>query len=100
MDRRFIEHYNDELVHLRQVAGEFAKSNQNIARRLDLSADGLCDDPHVERLLEGFAFLTARIQLKLAAEFPRFTQGLLETIYPHYVTPTPATAITHFEPKM
>jgi len=100
MDRRFIEHYNDELVHLRQVAGQFARANPSIARRLDLSADGLCDDPHVERLLEGFAFLTARIQLKMAAEFPRFTQGLLETVYPHYVTPMPATVIAHCEPKL
>jgi type VI secretion system protein ImpG len=100
MDRRFIQHYEAELTHLRQVAGEFSRSYPEIAPRLDLSRDGLCDDPHVERLLEGFAFLTARIQLRLEAEFPRFTQGLLETIYPHYLTPTPATAIVHFEPKL
>jgi type VI secretion system protein ImpG len=100
MDRRFIEHYEAELTHLRQVAGEFSRSYPDIAPRLDLSRDGLCDDPHVERLLEGFAFLTARIQLRLEAEFPRFTQGLLETIYPHYLAPMPATAIVHFEPKL
>jgi type VI secretion system protein ImpG len=100
MDRRFIQHYEAELTHLRQVAGEFSRSYPEIAPRLDLSRDGLCDDPHVERLLEGFAFLTARIQLRLEAEFPRFTQGLLETIYPHYLTPMPATAIVHFEPKL
>jgi type VI secretion system protein ImpG len=100
MDRRFIEHYEAELTHLRQVAGEFSRSYPDIAPRLDLSRDGLCDDPHVERLLEGFAFLTARIQLRLDAEFPRFSQGLLETIYPHYLAPMPATAIVNFEPKL
>ena len=50
-------------------------------------------DPYVERLLEGFAFIAAAIQLKIDAEFPRFTQHLLEIVYPHYLAPTPAMMI-------
>jgi type VI secretion system protein ImpG len=51
-------------------------------------------------LLEGFAFLSARVQLKLQAEFPRFTQSLLETIYPHYLAPTPSMCIVKFQPDL
>jgi type VI secretion system protein ImpG len=50
----------------------------------------------VERLLEGFAFLAARVQLKLNAEFPQFTQSILETVYPHYLSPTPSMAVLQF----
>ena len=55
-------------------------------------------DPYVERLLEGFAFIAARIQLKIDAEFPRFTQHLLEIVYPHYLAPTPSMLIVEFRP--
>jgi type VI secretion system protein ImpG len=49
-------------------------------------------------LLEGFAFLAARVHLKLDSEFPRFTQTLLETVYPHYLCPVPSMGVVHFEP--
>ncbi len=55
-----------------------------------------CADPYVERLLEGFAFLSARVQLKLDAEFPQFTQAILETVYPHYLSPIPSMAVVEF----
>ena len=57
-------------------------------------------DPYVERLLEGFAFLAARVQLKLDAEFPRFTQALLEIVYPHFLAPTPAMLVAQFKPDL
>ncbi len=57
-----------------------------------------CADPYVERLLEGFAFLTARVQLKLDAEYPTFTQHLLEMVYPHYLSPTPSMAVVQLHP--
>ncbi len=100
MDRRFLSLYNNELHHLRHLAAEFAQVNPEHARRLRLDFEGeqVCPDPYVERLLEGFAFLTARVQLKLDAEFPRLTQSLLETIYPEYLAPTPSMAIARFEP--
>ena len=100
MDRRFLNHYNTELAHVRQMSAEFAQQFPKIAGRLalDKGAKEICPDPFVERLLEGFAFLTARLHLKLDAEFPRFTQALLETIYPHYLSPTPSMAVVRFEP--
>jgi len=94
-----LEYYENELTFLRQLGKEFAEKHPKIASRLQLDVNR-CEDPHVERLLEGFAFLTARIQLRLEAEFPRFTQGLLETIYPHYLAPMPATSIVNFDPKL
>jgi type VI secretion system protein ImpG len=100
MDRRLLAHYNRELAHLRETAAEFAREFPKIAGRLalDREAKEVCPDPFVERLLEGFAFLAARIQVKLDAEFPEFTHGLLETIYPHYLCPTPSMAVVQFEP--
>ncbi len=101
MDERLLELYNTELRHLRETAAEFGRDFPKIAGRLALDLDGkeICPDPHVERLLEGFAFLAARVHLKLDAEFPRFTQGLLETVYPEYLCPVPSMAITKFEPE-
>jgi type VI secretion system protein ImpG len=100
MDRRLLTHYNKELAHLRETAAEFARDFPKIAGRLalDREAKEACPDPFVERLLEGFAFLAARVQVKLDAEFPEFTHGLLETIYPHYLCPTPSMAVVQFEP--
>lgn len=100
MDERLLDLYNLELRHLRETAAEFGRDFPKIAGRLalDLDAKEICPDPYVERLLEGFAFLAARIHFKLDAEFPRFTQGLLETVYPDYLCPIPSVAIAKFEP--
>ncbi|MBX3382429.1 MAG: type VI secretion system baseplate subunit TssF [Phycisphaeraceae bacterium] len=97
MDRRLIRYYDRELRHLQTVAKEFAREFPKIAGRLALE-DFPCVDPYVERLLEGSAFLAARVQLKLDAEFPRFTQNLLETVYPHYLAPTPSMCVVRFQP--
>jgi type VI secretion system protein ImpG len=100
MDERLLAYYNSELRHIREMAGEFAREFPKIAGRLALDRDAkeICPDPYVERLLEGFAFLAARVHLKLDAEFPRFTQTLLETVYPHYLSPVPSMGIARFEP--
>src|SRR5688572_22463288 len=97
MDPRLLQYYNIELQHLREMGAEFAEEFPKIAARLGMN--GLeVTDPYVERLLEGVGFLAARIQLKLDAEFPRFTQALLETIYPHYLAPTPSMVVARFAP--
>ena len=99
MDPRLLKYYNHELQHIREMAGEFALEYPKIAGRLGL--DGFeCADPYVERLLEGFAYLSARVQLKVDAEFPRFTQHLLEMIYPHYLAPTPSMAVVQCQPDL
>ena len=82
MDPRLLQYYNRELQFLRELGGEFAQEFPKIAGRLGLEGFE-CVDPYVERLLEGFSFLAARVQLKIDAEFPQFTQHLLEVIYPH-----------------
>jgi len=97
MDPRLLQYYNIELQHLREMGAEFAEEFPKIAARLGMN--GLeVSDPYVERLLEGVGFLAARVHLKLDAEFPRFTQALLETIYPHYLAPTPSMLVAQFTP--
>jgi type VI secretion system protein ImpG len=56
-------------------------------------------DPYVERLLEGFAFLTARVQLRLNEEFPRFTEQLLNCISPNFLAPVPAMGVVQLNPN-
>ena len=97
MDPRLLDYYNRELRHLREIGGEFAGEFPKIASRLALDSFE-CADPYVERLLEGFAFLAARIQLKIDAEFPRFTGHLLEFVYPHYLAPTPSMTVVQMQP--
>ena len=98
MDPRLLEYYNSELLHVRETAAEFAKEFPKIAGRLALEGAAECADPYVERLLEGFAFLAARIQLKIDAEFPTFTQHLLEMVFPGFLSPLPSMAMVRFEP--
>ena len=99
MDPRLLRYYNQELHHVREMGSEFAREFPKIAGRLGM--DGIdCADPYVERLLEGFAFLAARVQLKVDAEFPRFTQHLFELIYPHYLAPTPSMAVVQIQPDL
>jgi type VI secretion system protein ImpG len=99
MDPRLLQYYNRELQHLREMGGEFAKEFPKIAGRLGLETFE-CADPYVERLLEGFAFLAARIQLKMDSEFPRFSQHLLELVYPHYLSPVPSMAVVQMHPSL
>jgi type VI secretion system protein ImpG len=97
MDPRLLEYYNRELQFLREMGAEFATQYPRIAARLGL--DGMeCADPYVERLLEGVAFLTARVQLKIDARHPEFTQHLMEMVYPHFLAPVPSCAVAEFTP--
>lgn len=97
MDPRLLEYYNRELSYLRETGAEFAIQHPKIAARLGMQGTDIAD-PYVERMIEAFSFLTARTQLKIDAEFPRFTQRLLEVISPNYVTPTPSMAVVKLFP--
>ncbi len=99
MDPRLLQYYNTELQHLREMGAEFALQFPKVAARLGMSGLEVAD-PYVERLLEGVGFMAARVQLKLDAEFPRFTQALLEIIYPHYLAPTPSMIVAKFHPDL
>jgi type VI secretion system protein ImpG len=98
MDERLLHHYNIELSFMQEMGSEFARHFPKVAGRLGM--EGLeCADPYVERLLEGFAFLTARVQLKLEEEFPKFSQHLLEMVYPDYLAPLPSMTIVQLTPN-
>ncbi|OTA20657.1 cytoplasmic protein [Xenorhabdus beddingii] len=99
MDSKLLEYYNRELMYLREMGKEFAERYPKVASRLGMHGIEIAD-PYVERLLEGFAFLTSRIQLKMDAEFQHFTQHLLEMLYPNYLAPTPSMAITQLQPDL
>lgn len=99
MDPRLLAYYNRELQYIRETGQEFAKEFPKIAGRLGIESLE-CTDPYVERLLETFAFLTARVQLKIDAEFPRFTQHLLHMVYPHYLCPIPSMVVVELKPSL
>lgn len=92
MDDRLLRLYSDELTHLRELGAEFARDYPKIAARLGMEGMEVAD-PYVERLLEGFAFMAARVQLKLEAEQPRLIGHLLESIYPNFQSPLPSMLI-------
>jgi type VI secretion system protein ImpG len=94
-------HYERELTYLRRLGAEFGKKYPKVAARLQLEP-GKCEDPHVERLLEGFAFLTARVQLRLEDDFSEVSEALLGVVNPNYVRPVPSMSIVQFEqdPKL
>lgn len=99
MDPRLLRLYDQELKFVRELGGEFAAEFPKIAGRIGLDSFE-CADPYVERLLEGFAFLAARVQLKLESEFPTFTQNLLDIVYPHFLAPTPSMTVVNFKPDL
>jgi len=90
-----LTYYERELAFLRQIGAEFAAKYPKIASRLLLEADK-AEDPHVERLIQGFAFLAARIHHKIEDEFPEITDALLGVLYPHYLAPVPSMSIVQF----
>lgn len=92
MDPRLIDFYNDELQYLRREAAEFAAEFEEAAAMLALNK-GRVEDPYVERLLEGVAFLAARVRLKLDAQYPVFTQQLIDILFPGWLAPTPSACI-------
>ncbi len=97
MDPRLLRAYNEELAYLRETAREFGSEHDVVAGYLGLKTPN-DPDPYVERLLEGVAFLGARVKLKLDDQFPEFTQHLLQAIQPHYLAPTPSVCVVAFEP--
>lgn len=102
MFEALLPYYRDELEALRIDAAAFAKAYPKTAARLRLPASpsgDVVNDPHVERLLEGVAFLGARVQHRLDDEFPELTDALLGVLYPHYLAPFPSCLIAQFTPR-
>ena len=97
MDTRLLSLYEQELRYFRESASEFARAFPKIAHRLGIEGQEVAD-PYVERLIEATAFLSARVGLKLDAEYPRFTGHLLDIVYPHFLAPTPAMVVVCIAP--
>ncbi len=91
-------HYESELRYFREGGAAFAEAHPEQARMLRL--DALEDrDPYVERLIEGVAFLSARVQERLDDDLPEYTQRLVGLLYPHFLTPFPSCCLLAFDPK-
>ena len=91
-----LPYYERELAFLRRYSREFAERYPKIAGRLLLVGD-VSEDPHVERLIESFALMGARISKKIEDDYPEFTEALLEVLYPHYLRPFPSCSIARFD---
>jgi type VI secretion system protein ImpG len=98
MDPRLLRYYNQELRYLREMGGEFAREFPKIAGRLGMEGMEVAD-PYVERLIEGTAFLAARVQLKQDAEYPQLSQRLLEMICPNLTAPIPSMLVARVRPS-
>lgn len=94
--RPFFDYYQRELTYLRHSGARFAREYPKIARRLDYNT-AESSDPHVERLLESFAYLTARLQRDIDDQFPRIASAMLSVLYPQFVDPLPSMAVAKFE---
>jgi type VI secretion system protein ImpG len=91
MDELFTK-YERELVILRSLCREYAQRYPKVAAKLQMGGD-TCDDPHVERLIQGVALLSARVAKRLDDSYPQFTEALLNLLFPHYLRPFPSCAI-------
>ena len=98
MSDALLPYYDRELAAIRRLAGEFASANPKVAARLRLTTDTV-DDPHVERLLEGMAFLAARVQHRLDDEVPELFDALLDLLCPHLLAPVPSLTTVQLLPK-
>lgn len=97
MEDTLLNYYERELTYIREMGAEFARKYPKIAGRLQLEADK-CDDPHTERLIEAFAFISGRIHKKIDDDFPEITESVLGIVYPHYIRPIPSMSVVKFEP--
>ena len=90
----FNHYYQSELTALRQLGKRFAERSPALAPFLGQAGR----DPDVERLLEGFAFLTGRLRQKLDDELPELTHSLMHLLWPNYMRPLPAFSMLQFDP--
>lgn len=95
MSDELLPYYEKELTFIRRMGAQFAEQRPDIASRLRLGADD-SQDPHVERMIEAFALLSARVRHKLDDDFPELTSALMSVLYPHYQAPIPSMSIAQF----
>ncbi len=95
MRDELLDYYERELIFLRRMGAEFARKYPKVAARLLIDEEKI-EDPHVERMIEAFAFLAGRVSIKLDDELPEITESFLNVVYPHYLSPIPSMAISQF----
>ena len=93
----FLKYYERELTFTREMAVEFARKYPKVASRLLLEPEK-CEDPHMERLIEAFAFECARLHLKIDDDFPEIAEPLLNIVFPQFIRPMPSVSVVRFEP--
>lgn len=91
-----LPYYERELGFLRRYSREFAERYPKIAGHLLMMGE-VCEDPHIERMIQSFALLNSRISKRLDDDYPEFTEALLEVLYPHYLKPFPSCSIARFQ---
>lgn len=96
MNDELLKYYNRELAFVRHMGKDFSEKYPKVAGRLKLSDDHI-EDPHVSRLIESFAFLTANIRQKLDDSFPELTDALLGQMLPDYQAPIPSMSVVKLE---
>lgn len=90
------DHYfREELAYLREQGKVFSQTYPQLSRFLQSRSY----DPDVERLLEGFAFLTARLRAKVDDEFPELTHSILNMLWPNYLRPIPSFTVMALTPE-
>ncbi len=99
MDDKLLNYYENELTYIRKMGVEFAKKHPDLARMLLLERDR-CSDPHTERLIEAFAFISGRIHKKIDDDFPEITESFFSILYPHYINPIPSMSVVKFYPAL
>ncbi|NRR30317.1 type VI secretion system baseplate subunit TssF [Oxalobacteraceae bacterium] len=93
---QLLPYYERELGFLRRYSREFSERYPKIAGRLLIGGE-VCEDPHIERMIESFALLNSRISKRLDDDYPEFTEALFEVLYPHYLRPFPSCSIAHMD---
>lgn len=96
MSDELLEWYERELAYFKESSQSFARDKPKIAGRLGISDDGATKDPHVERLIQAFAYLNSRIRYKLDDDFPELTDAMLGVLYPHFLLPIPSCSTVQF----
>jgi len=97
LSKKLLSYYQNELSYLRKYGKRFSRHFPKVARRLGMS-DGLSEDPHVERIIESFALVTAQIQQRLDEDMPEVTEALLTVLAPQFLRPYPSVCIVQMQP--
>lgn len=98
-DNLTLRYFDAEMRYLREAGKEFAQAFPDRAAQLNLDKPG-ADDPYVERLFEGFAFLMGRLREKLDDDLPELTEGLVSLLWPHYLRTIPSLSIVELAPDV